>query len=132
MNKSSLRRIRSQIRAGLFFNDSSSDVAQGYVAIPEDVLASAFGDTESPAGDEGHGQEVRRRSRSVSDSLGDFFGVRRNKRRKDDHQPSSDVEEGTAAGISASTTDPRFDEDATVSRPFASPLQANKQNIATP
>lgn len=99
LNTSSLRRIRSQIRAGLFFDDSSSETAPDYMPIPEDALTNAFGDSDGPAGDEEQGQEVRRRSRSVSDTLGDFFRVRRSKRPKDDHHAASDVEEGTSADV---------------------------------
>lgn len=112
LRKTSMRRIRSHIRAGLFFgeeDDTSAAMAPGQAVAnaSEDVLASAFGETDGPA-DDGD-QEGRRRSRSVSDTLGDFFGVRR-KRRKDDYF-SSDIEDGTA--------DPRYQDAAAVSRPSA-------------
>ncbi|KAH7144617.1 magnesium transporter NIPA-domain-containing protein [Dactylonectria estremocensis] len=95
LRKTSMRRIRSHIRAGLFFNDDEAAAAaapgQSAANAAEAVLdTSAFGETDDPT-DDGD-QEIRRRSRSVSDTLGDFFGVRR-KRRKDDYF-TGDVEEG--------------------------------------
>ncbi|KAK7429541.1 hypothetical protein QQZ08_003920 [Neonectria magnoliae] len=115
LRTTSMRRIRSHIRAGLFFgNDGDASASPGpahaVANTAEDVLdASAFGEPDDPAYD-----QVRRRSRSVSDTLGDFFGVRR-KRRKDDYL-ASDVEDGAGAGAGA---DPRFDDDAGVSRRYA-------------
>ncbi|KPM37619.1 hypothetical protein AK830_g8945 [Neonectria ditissima] len=113
LRKTSMRRIRSHIRAGLFFgNDDNACAPTGpghaVASAAEDVLdSSAFGEADGPAYD-----QVRRRSRSVSDTLGDFFGVRR-KRRKDDYF-SSDVEDAAGAGA-----DPRFDDGTGVSRPYA-------------
>ncbi|KAF4468650.1 nipa 2 [Fusarium albosuccineum] len=106
MRQSSMRRIRSTIRAGLFFNEDDEAAGAGdssntgnprahtlpapsVVPASEDNLASALDEAEGPAGDD---DQVRRRSRSVSDTLGDFFGVRRKKRK--DSYFASDVEDG--------------------------------------
>jgi hypothetical protein len=100
--KSSMRRIRNSIRASLFFND---DDDQDRPAIPgsEDNLtrgpyAQRFSDAEdaavaTPLGDEE--DPVRRRSRSVSDTLGDFFRTKKKSKRD---ILNTDVEQGEGAG----------------------------------
>ncbi|KAJ4175061.1 hypothetical protein NW754_005481 [Fusarium falciforme] len=119
VRQSSMRRIRSTIRAGLFFNEEneaagdSNDAGNprastlpAHAVVPgsEDNLASALDEAEGPAGDD---DQVRRRSRSVSDTLGDFFGVRRKKRK--DGYFAGDIEDGPTA-----TTAPRRDHDGQV------------------
>ena len=96
LNTSSMRRIRSSIRASLFFNedDDIPDQAQGVVPALEDNATNAFGEPEGAAADT---DQVRRRSRSMSDTLGDFFGVRRKKRKDDYTILPSDLEAGGAA-----------------------------------
>ncbi|KAM5353791.1 hypothetical protein ACJ41O_000441 [Fusarium nematophilum] len=107
LRQSSIRRIRSTIRAGLFFNEDGG-IASGpgdnsvnnnprantlpphsVILASEDNLASAFDEADGPAGEN---DQVRRRSRSVSDTLGDFFGVRRKKRK--DGYFAGDIEDG--------------------------------------
>ncbi|KAM0543558.1 hypothetical protein ACHAPJ_012224 [Fusarium lateritium] len=103
MRQSSMRRIRSTIRAGLFFNeaDENSDPENNtnnphsnptHSVVPGSVenLPSALEDAEGPADED---DQVRRRSRSVSDTLGDFFGVKRKKR--NNSYFAGDVEDGT-------------------------------------
>ncbi|RSL72312.1 hypothetical protein CEP54_000897 [Fusarium duplospermum] len=116
VRQSSMRRIRSTIRAGLFFNEDheaagdSNDAGNprastlpAHAVVPgsEDNLASALDEAEGPAGGD---DQVRRRSRSVSDTLGDFFGVRRKKRK--DGYFASDIEDGPTG-----TTTPRRDRE---------------------
>ncbi|KAF4963983.1 hypothetical protein FSARC_8052 [Fusarium sarcochroum] len=117
MRQSSMRRIRSTIRAGLFFNEADensdpenntnnprSNTLPTHSAVPASVetLPSALDEAEGPADDD---DQVRRRSRSVSDTLGDFFGVRRKKR--NDSYFAGDVEDRTTGG----TTPGRDDTD---------------------
>ncbi|KAF4446052.1 NIPA-like protein 2 [Fusarium austroafricanum] len=102
MRQSSMRRIRSTIRAGLFFNEDDenaklenntrSNTLPAQSAVPASVenLPSALDEVEGLVGEV---DQVRRRSRSVSDTLGDFFGVRRKKRR--DGFFTTDVEDRT-------------------------------------
>ncbi|KAK0384841.1 hypothetical protein NLU13_7319 [Sarocladium strictum] len=104
--KSSMRRLRSSIRASLFFNNDDDDDdgsggndlrdasptrrAEPLVRASEDNIAASTNAQDPEAAD--HDQDtVRRRSRSVSDTIGDFFRPNRKKRRGDD--PSSDVED---------------------------------------
>ncbi|KAF7555224.1 hypothetical protein G7046_g6598 [Stylonectria norvegica] len=90
-HRSSMRRIRSSIRAGLFFSEDDGAPGQSNaVHASEDNLASAFEEADEEGAEDA--DQMRRRSRSVSDTLGDFFRIRR-KRTKDDYF-SSDVEEG--------------------------------------
>jgi hypothetical protein len=100
-----MRRIRSTIRAGLFFNEDDENAdpennsrsntlpAQSAAPVSVENLPSALDEAEGPAGED---DLVRRRSRSVSDTLGDFFGVRRKKRH--DGYFASDVEDVTIGG----------------------------------
>ncbi|POR33607.1 NIPA-like protein 2 [Tolypocladium paradoxum] len=76
-HRSSMRRIRSSIRASLFFNDEDDDEdgeggrGQAAVPAPDDHLPRAPREQEA---DETLEEDAgRRRSRSVSDALGDFF-----------------------------------------------------------
>jgi magnesium transporter len=100
--KSSMRRIRNSIRASLFFND---DDDQDQPAMPgsEDNLtrgpyAQRFSDAEDAAATTPLGDEeedlVRRRSRSVSDTLGDFFRTKKKSKRD---ISTMDVERGEGA-----------------------------------
>lgn len=95
-NMSSIRRIRSSIRASLFFSDDNNNVPDRLVGpASEGILGRAFSEATTPGPNEGSPKpdedQVRRRSRSVSDTLGGFFGVRK-KRRKTDYF-SSDLED---------------------------------------
>lgn len=95
LNTSSMRRFRSSIRASLFFNEDDDIPEQTHSVVPgsEDNLPSALNRTEEPTPDV---DQLRGRSRSMSDTLGDFFRVRR-KKRKDDDFFTSDVEDGNGA-----------------------------------
>lgn len=92
--KTSMRRLRSSIRASLFFNndeDQSRDagdvsptrrpsVQQPLMPASEDNIATTA-DGQIEEGEEEYEQDtVRRRTRSVSDTLGDFFRSARRKR----------------------------------------------------
>ncbi|CAM1510338.1 Fc.00g006730.m01.CDS01 [Cosmosporella sp. VM-42] len=107
LHTSSMRRIRSSIRASLFFSedDENAPVSEAHSTVPasDDNLVRTFSETEEPAAADA--DQVRRRSRSVSDTLGDFFRVRRKKRKDDYSFFTSDVEDGGAS------THPRFDDD---------------------
>ncbi|KAM0428245.1 hypothetical protein ACHAPT_007146 [Fusarium lateritium] len=122
VRQSSMRRIRSTIRAGLFFNEDNeaagdnndasnprASTLPAHTAVPgsEDNLASALDEAEGPAGSD---DQVRRRSRSVSDTLGDFFGVRRKKRK--DGYFASDIEDGPTEA-----TTPRRDREGQFGHP---------------
>lgn len=95
VNPSSIRRIRSSIRASLFFNEDDDILAltQGVAHASENNTVNAFGEPEEGATD---ADQVRRRSRSMSDTLGDFFGVRRKKRKDEYSVLAGDVEAGGA------------------------------------
>lgn len=105
VRQSSMRRIRSTIRAGLFFNEdgentgadnsTQSNMLPTSSAVPASVenLPSTVEEDGGPAAE---GDQTRRRSRSVSDTLGDFFGVRRKKRY--DSYFAGDVEDGIVGG----------------------------------
>ncbi|RGP60664.1 nipalike protein 2 [Fusarium sporotrichioides] len=109
VRQSSMRRIRSTIRAGLFFNEdgenadaentTQSNILSTSSAVPASVenLPSTV---EEDEGSTAEGDQTRRRSRSVSDTLGDFFGVRRKKRY--DSYFAGDVEDGTLGGATPS------------------------------
>ncbi|KJZ73383.1 hypothetical protein HIM_07177 [Hirsutella minnesotensis 3608] len=96
--KSSMKRIRSSIRASLFFNDEEdkdeSDLGQVAVAGPVSdghlPLTSSEQNTDMAADTDPN----RSRSRSVSDALGDLF-------RSSKKKPST-VEEGTVSDAEAS------------------------------
>ncbi|KFA75197.1 hypothetical protein S40288_00248 [Stachybotrys chartarum IBT 40288] len=89
---SSLRRIRSSIRASLFFGDDDS--ASDHQGAGARTLAS---DTSLVRGLDGEAIDdpTRRRSRSLSDTLGEFLRPRRSKRKGMFH---SDVEEDDEEG----------------------------------
>ena len=89
--RSSLRRIRSTIRAGLFFNDDEDAIIRAIVPASEDNLAGAIVDQQNRDDDTVEDDASRRRSRSVSDTLGNFFRPKRNRRLG---STQSDVEEG--------------------------------------
>ncbi|KAI9147947.1 putative magnesium transporter NIPA7 [Paramyrothecium foliicola] len=67
---SSLRRIRSSIRASLFFNDDDSISDHQHVPAAADDSLIRRSETEPTGSDE---DPARRRSRSLSDTLGDLF-----------------------------------------------------------
>ncbi|KID75113.1 uncharacterized protein G6M90_00g057120 [Metarhizium brunneum] len=85
-NTSSLRRIRSSIRAGLFFNfdEDEQNITTSDLPLPSPLEPSEdeHSETDDPS---------RRRSRSVSDVIGDFF---RPKKKSKNDTPSGDVESG--------------------------------------
>ncbi|UNI16297.1 hypothetical protein JDV02_002740 [Purpureocillium takamizusanense] len=89
--RSSMRRIRSSIRASLFFNEDDEDNSEGnrpgQSAIPAlDDQAHAALHRQESAGSHGEAEDTgRRRSRSVSDALGDFFRTRK-KNKKESHE----------------------------------------------
>lgn len=89
---SSLRRIRSSIRASLFFNDDFRDSTEpsGYAEIPtpEALLARPRENSEHYGALEN--DPPRRQSRSISDALSDFF---RFKSRSSRIGSTKDVEE---------------------------------------
>ena len=86
-DRSSLRRIRSSIRASLFFGSGDADGDEGWrgqpLPAPEDLVpATPRGqEADEPAAETG--DAVRRRARSISDALGDFF---QSKGRRKSHQ----------------------------------------------
>lgn len=91
-NKSSLRKIRSSIRASLFFNDDGDGEnagTAGYTPLPaSDAHLPRTQETPEIGGSEAD-DPSRRRSRSVSDAIGDFF---RPKKKNKSDATSSDVE----------------------------------------
>ncbi|CAH0016532.1 unnamed protein product [Clonostachys rhizophaga] len=104
--KSSMRQLRSRIRASLFFNeDEGGPVLEGIGHASEgDLVAGVPGfqpyrDNEDGEHDDRdhdnliqHNQQhSRTRSRSVSDAIGDFFRPKRKKRKSD---ANADVERG--------------------------------------
>ncbi|KAF5024630.1 hypothetical protein F66182_3394 [Fusarium sp. NRRL 66182] len=105
VRQSSMRRIRSTIRSSLFFNESEGNAnietsnmdnpcpntLPAHSAVPASVdnLPGVLDEAERPAGED---DQVRRRSRSVSDTLGDFFGVGRKKR--NDSYFATDIRDG--------------------------------------
>ncbi|KAH6969090.1 magnesium transporter NIPA-domain-containing protein [Fusarium avenaceum] len=109
VRQSSMRRIRSTIRAGLFFNEHDEDAdvdnnngrpnplhTRSAVPISVENLPAALDEAEEPTDEN---DQTRRRSRSVSDTLGDFFGVKRKKRHNSYF--ASDVEDDTIGGATA-------------------------------
>lgn len=82
--KSSMRHLRSRIRASLFFNEDGP--------VSEDNLARAFDDQEEPFRDTVDDEEHagRMRSRSLSDALGDMFRPRRKSRKEDNRDVDHD------------------------------------------
>ncbi|PON21711.1 hypothetical protein TGAM01_v209449 [Trichoderma gamsii] len=95
---SSLRRIRSSIRASLFFNSDDEDVFMPeriaelpIVPVSEGNLPEALGHDES--GPSADAKVSRGRSRSLSDTIGEFF--RPKKQRKQDLTAAPDEDSGT-------------------------------------
>lgn len=98
--KSSMRRIRSSIRASLFFNNDNEAEYDEQDHSP--TRRTSEQPATVPASEENYGGEgdhdydpedqdtVRRRTRSVSDTIGDFF--RPNRRKRGEEEPSSDTE----------------------------------------
>lgn len=92
--KSSMRHLRSRIRASLFFNEGENGGIAGSAGVltSEDNLAQGVQQEEDQ---EFHGTSAERdsgriRSRSLSDTLGDFFKPK--KRRKG--EANTDIEQG--------------------------------------
>jgi hypothetical protein len=91
--KSSMRHFRSRIRASLFFSEGEDGRVPGMPASEGDLTRgipaddSVYRDVPQNYEDD----QGRTRSRSLSDTLGDFFKPKR-KRRKDD--AGMDVEQG--------------------------------------
>lgn len=93
-----MRRIRSSIRASLFFNDDEEDEdvpQQAVAAVSEDHLPRIFDGQEADVIPE---DPARTRARSLSDTLGDFFRPK-NKPKKSDSL-DNDIEAGTAGAVS--------------------------------
>ncbi|KAH8170743.1 magnesium transporter NIPA domain-containing protein [Sarocladium implicatum] len=98
--KSSMRRLRSSIRASLFFNndDEDGDDTQDHSPTrraseqPATVPASEanYGGEDDHEYNPEDQDTVRRRTRSVSDTIGSFF--RPNRKRRGEGEPSSDAE----------------------------------------
>jgi len=91
---SSLRKIRSSIRASLFFTDDGDTNTRllGYTPIAaSDMDAVAPQEAQGGVQHSEADEASRRRSRSVSDAIGDFF---RPKKKSKNETPSSDVEAG--------------------------------------
>ncbi|OAQ83895.1 hypothetical protein VFPBJ_02662 [Purpureocillium lilacinum] len=93
--RSSMRRIRSSIRASLFFNEDDEDgqgnsLGQSAIPAPDDHLHAALHRQES-AGSHGEVEDDpgRRRSRSVSDALGDFFRARKKNKKEEGDAPAA-------------------------------------------
>ncbi|KAJ6441664.1 salicylaldehyde dehydrogenase protein [Purpureocillium lavendulum] len=95
--RSSMRRIRSSIRASLFFNDEDA-AGQSAIPAPDDHLHAALHRQETAGSHSEADDPGRRRSRSVSDALGDFFRPKK-KNKTEQETPSTD----DAAERSAST-----------------------------
>lgn len=93
--RSSLRRIRSSIRASLFFNsddDDRGDNPAGYVPLPRsDVHLQESSDAPAGTAEYVAKDATRGRSRSVGDAIGVFFWPKRNK-------TTSDVSPGIETG----------------------------------
>ena len=89
--KSSVQRLRSSIRASLFFSDDDNNGKLNTVPISDDNLVGGANSSRAPISDVNIGNQEggRRRARSVSESLGDFFRPNRRKKRDD-----ADEEEG--------------------------------------
>lgn len=94
--RSSLRRIQSSIRASLFFGGDEAGRGEGWrgqpLPEPEDLVPQSADELHS----DGEARDpARRRTRSISDALGDFFQSKRRKR--DQAPPPGDVEHGAAS-----------------------------------
>lgn len=97
--KSSMRHLRSRIRASLFFNEGDGRV-QGMPASEDDLARATQGGVGQYHDTPQHGEESgRTRSRSFSETLGDFFNPKRSKQRKDG--AGTDIEQGDDPGDQA-------------------------------
>lgn len=79
----SIRRMRSMLRASLFFNDEGEGIASGSGIASDGNLVGRSDET-------GEAGSTRTRSRSMSDAIGDFFNPKRSKRKEG---ATTDVEE---------------------------------------
>ena len=86
--QSSIRHLRSRIRASLFFNEDES--------VSEDNPAHAFQDEDESFRDgvEGGEHQGRSRSRSLSDALGDMFRPKRKTHKDNRHMVQDDESYG--------------------------------------
>lgn len=92
--KTSLKRIRSSIRASLFFHDEEDRDMPGH----HEVVAALLPDDHQSrvaAVDLDNENHRQRMSRSVSDALGDFFRSRKRKPGDGQGDVASDAETGT-------------------------------------
>ena len=85
LHKSSLRKIRSSIRASLFMPEDDDDLSGSDDDQVGPSRLRAVVTAESPPPPDGYDSSgsktgVRRRARSLSNTLGEFFGVKRKKR----------------------------------------------------
>ena len=95
--RSSMRHLRSRIRASLYFHDDEGAAAgqsgRDAALVSDDALARVVSQQErmiSTPDLVGAGEEAgRSRSRSVSDTLGDFFRTKRSRRKSG---PNTDIE----------------------------------------
>ncbi|PFH56057.1 hypothetical protein XA68_17136 [Ophiocordyceps unilateralis] len=80
--RSSLKRLRSSIRASLFFADDDDDDDEGQTttARPHNEEEDDEPRSSSRGADRGGEEQRRRRSRSVSDTLGDLFRPKKKKK----------------------------------------------------
>lgn len=111
--RSSMRHLRSRIRASLFFNEDNENGGSAALAVAagaagtanvgsDDVLVRTSSHQQGPSGeglisDEAE-EQARTRSRSMSDTLGDFFRPRR-KKRKDEPSTDDDNEDESPGGL---------------------------------
>jgi len=88
-NRTSLGRLRSSIRASLFIPDDDQDSDGSGSRVP---LFEPLADTDeaSPVSVEPPANDGRRRTRSLSDALGDFFRFKKKRKGNDE----TDVESG--------------------------------------
>ena len=94
--KSSMRRLRSSIRASLFFNDDEDQQQSGSSSRRQqsDVPTASEDNVAAAVREEGEEGAARGRSRSLSDTIGDYF--RPKAKRKGPTE--SDVEDGHGEG----------------------------------
>ncbi|PTB66564.1 DUF803-domain-containing protein [Trichoderma citrinoviride] len=99
---SSLRRIRSSIRASLFFNSDDEDAVmpqriaeQPIVPFSDDNLPQALGhDDAGPSSSTAPTKVSRGRSRSLSDTLGEFFRPRKQKKQEASDEDDTQLDGG--------------------------------------
>lgn len=96
-HRGSMRHLRSRIRASLFFNEDEEGSAVEDNSVPafDNDLTRSSTHQEHSHCEDGDDEQPRTRTRSVSDTLGDFFRPKR-KRRKDG--ASVDIEQGDGRG----------------------------------